>query len=123
MRKLLAVVLIIITFVFFNTGFWEDDQYAIYYMNGEIVLGIKIGDSPDFHQRIDHKVIDATSNEKYVIAKQELQGSDNYNYYYIDKIKDDIYLDPDEITKGPFSKKQFVELSKKLDFPLIPDGF
>jgi hypothetical protein len=123
MKKALSLALIIIIFLIFSGGYWEDDQYEIYYMDGEVVLGIKYPGTPDHHRRVEHKVIDAISNDKYVIAKQEASGNNSFKYYYIDKIKDNEHLNPDEITMGPYSKQELIELDKLFEFPSIPDEF
>ncbi|MCJ8315105.1 MAG: hypothetical protein HRU38_23940 [Saccharospirillaceae bacterium] len=123
MKKALALALIIIIFSIFSGGSWKDDKYEIYYMDGNIVLGIKYSGTPDHHRRVEHKVIGAISNDKYVIAKQEVSENNLFKYYYIDKIKDHENLNPDEITMGPYSKQQLTELEKQFDFPSIPDEF
>ena len=93
---------------------WEDGAYAVYYIDGDIKLGIKIDDKGSFHGRVDSKIIAVGANENY---------SDSVSYFYIDKKKDNIYLNPDEITEGPYTELQFKNLSQKLNFPNFSKEF
>ena len=102
---------------------WEDGAYAVYYIDGDIKLGIKIDDKGSFHGRVGSKIIAVGANENYVVAKQLITGSDSVSYFYIDKKKDNIYLNPDEITEGPYTELQFENLSQKLNFPNFSKEF
>jgi hypothetical protein len=102
---------------------WEDGDYEVYYIDGHITLGIKIDDSGTYHGRVDHKVVAVGSNEKYIIAKQLEPGSTAVSYFYIVRENDNKYLNPDEITQGPFTEERFTELSKKLGLPSFSKEF
>ena len=102
---------------------WDDGEYEVYYINGDVVLGLKIDNSGTYHGRVDHKVIAVGSNDKYVVAKRLEPDNGTISYFYIAREKDNKYLNPDEITQGPFTELQFSELSKKLDLPEFSKEF
>ncbi|WP_353413011.1 hypothetical protein [Arenicella sp. 4NH20-0111] len=120
--KLLTSVLLV--FVLSACGpMREDGEYEVYYIDGNINLGIKIDDSGSYHGRVDHKVVAVGANEKYVVAKQLEPGSAVPSYFYIVREKDNVYLNPDEITQGPFTEVRFNELSRKLGLPNFSKEF
>lgn len=102
---------------------WEDDEYEVYYNDGNINLGIKIDDSGTYHGRVDHKVVAVGADEKYVVVKQLKPGEAAPSYFYIVREKDNKYLNSDEITQGPFSAVRFNELSQKLGLPSFSKEF
>ncbi len=121
MKKiLLTVVLIFIVVLISLSSRWEDAEYGIYYIDGEIPLGIKMGS--DWHMRVDHKVVAAGSDDKYVVVMQQYPGTESLYFYYVEKERDNIYLDPDEITKGPFSRGTYLELKESLGLPEFEYG-
>lgn len=63
------------------------------------------------------------SNEFYVVAKQLNSNQKTINFFYIDKKKDSKYLNWNEITQGPFSEKEFTELTRKLKLPSLSEEF
>lgn len=116
MKKIIiAVVLLLILASIFLTGRWEDEAYEVYYIDGEVPLGIKMGQ--DWHRRVEHEVVAAGSDDKYVVVIQQYPGTESLYFYYIEKDKDNIYLNPDEITKGPFTRVKFLEIKEKLGLP------
>ncbi|MEM5515207.1 hypothetical protein WNY79_20175 [Pseudoalteromonas sp. AS84] len=119
----IIVIIIVLLLIWSDSNMWEDGTYAVYYIDGDIKLGIKIDDKGSFHGRVDSKIIAVGANESYVVAKQLIAGSDSVSYFYIDKKKDNIYLNPDEITEGPFTELQFKNLSQKLNFPNFSKEF
>ena len=102
---------------------WEDGEYEVYYIDGYINLGIKIDDSGSYHGRVEHKVVAVGSDEKYVVAKQVNPDTTSTSYFYIVKGDDDHYLNPDEITQGPFTERRFTELRKELGLPEFSQEF
>jgi hypothetical protein len=102
---------------------WEDGDYEVYYIDGDITLGIKIDNSGTYHGRVDHKVVAVGSNEKYIVAKQLEPGSTISSYFYIVRENDNKYLNPDEITQGPFTEIQFAELTLNLGLPSFSKVF
>ena len=102
---------------------WEDGEYEVYYIDGDISLGIKLDDSGTYHGRVDHKVVAVGANEKYVVARQLEPDTTVASYFYIVKENDDKYLNPDEITQGPFTELQFTKLSKELGLPAFSKEF
>ena len=102
---------------------WEDGEYEVYYIDGHINLGIKIDNSGSNHGRVDHKVVAVGANDKYVVAKQLEPGSTVPSYFYIVRENDSMYLNPDEITQGPFTEVRFNELSQKLGLPRFSKEF
>jgi len=102
---------------------WEDGEYEVYYIDGHINLGIKIDDSGSYHGRVDHKIVTVGANNKYVVAKQLEPGGTAPSYFYIVRENDNMYLNSDEITQGPFTEVRFNELSQKLGFPSFSKVF
>ena len=120
--KLLTSVLLIFTLSACGP-MWEDGEYEVYYIDGNINLGIKIDDSGTYHGRVDHKVVAVGADEKYVVAKQLEPGGTVPSYFYIVREKDNMYLNSNEITQGPFSEVRFNELSQKLGLPSFSKEF
>jgi hypothetical protein len=61
-------------------------------------------------------VIAVGSDAIYLVAKRR-DKSNQIWFYYIEKSKDDKYLNSREITKGPFNEQEFSEISKELGLP------
>lgn len=123
--KLVALIsaILIIVFIWGDKYMWEDDAYAVYYIDGNINLGIKVDDEGSFHSRVDNEVIAVGSNENYVVAMRLMDDSDSISYFFIDKQKDNIYLNPLQITKGPYTELEFNQLSEKLNLPEFSKAF
>jgi len=121
----LVLVFICIVFLLYrcDANLWEDGVYAVYHIDGHAMLGIKIDEEGTFHNRVDAEIIAVGVNEKFVVVKQRAEKGDPISYYYIDKKLDDMYLNPDEITQGPFSKQVYNELSQNLGFPEFSQEF
>jgi hypothetical protein len=60
-------------------------------------------------------VVAVGSNTSYVVAKRLSGGQESY--YYIDRAKDDLYKNQEEITQRPFSESEFISLKAKLQLP------
>jgi hypothetical protein len=102
---------------------WEDGDYEVYYLDGDIALGIKIDNSGAYHRRVCHKIVAVGSNEKYIVAKQLEPGSTIASYFYIERESDNKYLNHDEITQGPYTEIQFAELIQGLGLPSFSKVF
>lgn len=103
---------------------WKDSPYEVIWidtgdnrtLNYEISENASIG-------RVEAEVIAVGSNEKYVVAKQKPIGGGSISYFYIDRAKDDKYLNWDEITQGPFSEARFLQLKAELGLPEFSKEF
>jgi len=103
---------------------WRDRPYEVIWidtadnrtLNHEISENASIG-------RVEAEVIAVGSNEKYVVAKQKPIGGGSISYFYIDRAKDDKYLNWDEVTQGPFTEVRFLELKAELDLPDFSEEF
>jgi hypothetical protein len=97
---------------------WKDSPYEVIWidtvdnrtLNHEISENASIG-------RVEAEVVAVGSNVKYVVAKQKPIGGGSISYFYIDRAKDDKYLNWDEITQGPFTEVRFQELKTELGLP------
>lgn len=81
-----------------------------------LMLGRKSGDDT-LSVRVDSFILAVGSNSKYVVAKNKNLHSDETYYFFIDKSKDNNYLNQSEITQGPFTEDQFSKLKEKLGLP------
>ncbi|WP_444895981.1 hypothetical protein [Microbulbifer sp. SSSA005] len=103
---------------------WKDRPYEVIWidtgdnrtLNHEISENASIG-------RVEAEVIAVGINEKYVVAKQKPIGGGSISYFYIDRAKDDKYLNWDEITQGPFSEARFLQLKTELGLPEFSKEF
>ena len=76
-----------------------------------------------FVELVPPKVVAVGSNSEYIVVKQFNKESKEIAYFYLEKTKDNIYKNASEITKGPLSEAEFIELSKKLGLPKITKEF
>lgn len=103
---------------------WRDKPYQVIWidtgdnrtLNHEITGNASIG-------RVDAEVVAVGSDDKYVVAKQKPIGGGAISYFYIDREKDGRYLNADEITEGPFSEDQFIQLKAQLGLPEFSKEF
>ena len=110
-----------ILFIWGDSTMWEDDTYAVYYIDGDIKLGMKMDDEGSFLGRVNN-VIAVGSNDKYVVV-QQLTSSELISYVFLDKKKDNVCLDSGQVIEGPYTEPQFKELSKKLSLPKFTKEF
>lgn len=102
---------------------WKDSPYEVIWidtgdnraLNHEISENASIG-------RVEAEVIAVGSNDKYVVAKQKPIGG-SISYFYIERAKDDKYLNWNEITQGPFSEFRFLQLKTELGLPEFSKEF
>lgn len=115
------VLLVLLSSLLFSCDWgveWRDKPYEVVWinigenrmLNYEIAEGSSIG-------RVEAEIIAVGSNEKYVVAKQRSIDDGSISYYYIDRGKDNKYLDADEIAQGPFSETRFRQLRSDLGLP------
>lgn len=103
---------------------WRDKPYQVIWidtgdnrtLSHEITENASIG-------RVDAEVVAVGSDDKYVVAKQKPIGGGAISYFYIDREKDGRYLNADEITEGPFSEAQFIQLKAQLGLPEFSKEF
>ena len=103
---------------------WRDKPYEVMWidtgdnrtLNYEITESASIG-------RVEAEVIAVGSNDKYVVAKQKPVGGGAISYFYIDREKDGKYLNGNEITQGPFSEVEFIQLRARLGLPEFSKEF
>ena len=119
--------LIIITIFLFSCDSgveWRDRPYQVVRidtsdnrtLNHEISESASIG-------RVATEVIAVGSNEKWVVAKQKSNNGGVISYFYIERAKDNKFLNSDEITNGPFSEVEFIQLKSELGLPEFSKEF
>ncbi|WP_170164108.1 hypothetical protein [Gallaecimonas pentaromativorans] len=98
---------------------WSDHPYEVHWVDtgSNVTLARRINGGPDTIGRVDAEVIAVGSNDKFVVAKQRVIGSDSISYFYVEKSKDSTYLNLSEITQGPFSEARFSKLKAELELP------
>ncbi|GAA5441876.1 hypothetical protein Misp06_00037 [Microbulbifer sp. NBRC 101763] len=114
------IVFFLVTLCSCDSGvLWSDHPYEIHWIDTEnnVTLARRINGGPDTIGRADSEVIAVGSNDKFVVAKQGVIGSEDISYFYIEKSKDSTYLNLDEITQGPFSEVQFLKIKAELGIP------
>jgi hypothetical protein len=119
----IIAMFIVILFIWGDSSMWEDEKYAVYYIDGDVKLGIKVDDDGSFIGRVENNVIAVGSNEKYVVVKQLTSEPDVISYFVLDKENDNIYLKPYEVIEGPYTEPQFKKLNQKLDLPKFSEAF
>lgn len=113
--KRLPLILLVGLITACSDPVWSDGDYEIYYFDGFLKLGIALDDG--WHERVDHHVIAVGSDEKFLVVKQLAPQQQELNFYYIDRTEDNKYLNPDEITQGPFDQIRFEQLRVELNLP------
>ena len=103
---------------------WQDKPYKVIWIDtgDNRTLAYDLGEGASIG-RVDAEIIAVGSNEKYVVAKQKPIGGAAMSYYYINREKDDKYLNGDEITQGPFSSASFLQLKSELGLPEFSKEF
>lgn len=103
---------------------WKDSPYEVIWIdtNDNRTLNHEISENTSIG-RVDAEVIAVGSNERYVVAKQKPIGGGSISCFYIDRAKDDKYLNWHEITQGPFSESRFLQLKTDLGLPEFSKTF
>lgn len=123
--KNLILKLLILGFIFSliacdSKVLWEEGPYVAHWIDIEsnITINRKIGEGLSVG-RVDAKVLALGSDEKYLVAKRLDVKNGEISFFYVDKTKDSDYLNQDEITQGPFSEEEYLELKSKLYLPEV----
>ena len=97
---------------------WRDSPYEVIWIDtgNNRTLNYEISEIASIG-RVEAEVIAVGSNDKYVVAKQKPIGGGPISYFYIERAKDDEYLNANEITQGPFSETRFLQLKTELNLP------
>ena len=111
----LLLLVVLTLMVWSDSNLWEDEGYAVYVIDGQTHFGIKIDDAGTFHGRVESEIIAVGSNEKFVVIARKINES--VLYFYIEKSKDNKYLDSNEVIEAGYSLEVFNELKKQHSFP------
>jgi hypothetical protein len=125
MKRILLVLFLVSSLYACDSGVeWKDSPYEVMWIDtrNNRTLNHTIDENASIG-RVDAEVIAVGSNAKYVVAKQRSIGRDSVSYFYIDKTKDDMYLNGNEITQGPFSEDKFFQLKIELGLPEFSKAF
>ena len=111
---------------------WIDGEYGAHWIHTPQNLSLARKVSPTVpigrfkaNIRVNARILAIGSNDKYIVAKQRNLGSDfdSISYFVIDKSKDNMHLNQDEITQGPLSELRFLEMKKELGLPEFTEKF
>lgn len=97
---------------------WKESPYQVQWIDTKEnrTLTYDLGNGHSI-ERVEAEILAVGINERYVVAKQRKMGSETINYFYIERNKDHQYKNDNEITQGPFSINEFIELKKVLGLP------
>lgn len=103
---------------------WEDKPYQVIWvdttdnrtLNYSLENGASIG-------RVQAEVIAVGSNDKYIVAKQRDLGGGSISFFYLERSKDSMYKNLDDVTQGPFTEQEFEKLKSDLNFPEFSKEF
>ncbi len=102
---------------------WRDGKYEIIWIDASgLSLNLNVGEG-GFVERVPPNIVAVGSNSQYIVVKQSNKEFKEIAYFYLEKGKDNIYKNASEITKGPLSEAEFIELSKKLGLPKTTKEF
>ena len=102
---------------------WRDGKYEIIWIDASgLSLNLNVGEGA-FVERVPPNIVAVGSNSQYIVVKQSNKEFKEIAYFYLEKGKDNIYKNASEITKGPLSEAEFIELSKKLGLPKTTKEF
>ncbi|NKF51653.1 hypothetical protein G3R49_13895 [Shewanella sp. WXL01] len=94
---------------------WEEEPYAVYYIDGEKALGYSVGEGAYIRRISEPMKISSNSNYISIYACPYSTCA----FYYIDKNKDHQFAEPNEFIYGPFTEASFTNLIKKLGLPKL----
>jgi hypothetical protein len=123
--KSVALLLVLSLLVSCDSGdLWSDGKYVVYWLDTgqNRQLGLIIDDSSTI-RRVEAEVIGVGQNEQYIVAKRLNHENGEFEYFYIDRVQDHMYLNGDEISVGPFTEIMFQKKSEELGLPGISKEF
>ena len=102
---------------------WRDGNYQVSWIDASpLSLNFDVGNGGSV-ERVKGEVIAVGSNKDYVIAKQRDPKTKEISFFYIERIKDGIYKNAEEITQGPYTETEFSGLRQKLGLPNFTKEF
>ena len=102
---------------------WHDGKYEVIWIdNSGLSLNLDVGEGASI-ERVPPNLVAVGSNSHYIVVKQFNIKSKEIAYFYLEKKKDNIYKNANEITKGPLSEAEFIELSRTLGLPKLTKEF
>jgi len=119
---------LLLFFAFFLSGCdsgteWRDGKYEVIWIDTPgLSLNLNVGEGASV-ERVPPNVVAVGSNSHYIVVKQSNIKSKEIAYFYLEKEKDNIYKNANEIMKGPLSEAEFIELSRKLGLPKFTKEF
>ena len=123
MKKFLLLFLVIFLSGCDSGTEWRDGKYEIIWIDASgLSLNLNVGEG-GFVERVPPNIVAVGSNSQYIVVKQSNKEFKEIAYFYLEKGKDNIYKNASEITKGPLSEAEFIELSKKLGLPKTTKEF
>lgn len=123
MKKFLLLFLVIFLSGCDSGTEWRDGKYEIIWIDASgLSLNLNVGEGA-FVERVPPNIVAVGSNSQYIVVKQSNKEFKEIAYFYLEKGKDNIYKNASEITKGPLSEAEFIELSKKLGLPKTTKEF
>jgi len=123
LKKFLLLFLVLFLSACDSGTEWRDGNYEIIWIDTPgLSLNLNVGEG-GFVERVSPNVVAVGTNSQYIVVKQSNKESKESAYFYLEKSKDNIYKNASEITKGPLSEAEFIELSGKLGLPKITKEF
>lgn len=124
MKQILILGLICLVSACDSGTEWRDAPYAVLWidLSSNRVLVYEFDDGGAI-VRVGAEVVAVGSDKNYVVVKQKATEGQPLSYFYVDKAKDDKYLNGDDIAQGPFSEAQFMRLKTKLGLPEFSQNF
>lgn len=102
---------------------WEEDQYEVHWLDGQISLVRKLNQSGDFNRRVGPGIIALGSNVQYIVVKRKWNNGKVTSYYFLNKLKDGDYENSEDVTQGPFTEAEFKVMKRKYDLPEFTETF
>ena len=102
--------ILFVSYIIFNSPYWSDGEYKVTDNGGAAWIKTLY---LEYHGRVDY-VSSIASNDKYIIVKSINSDKNNLTaYWIIDKSKDNVFLNSNEIVEGPLNQNQFITQKEK----------
>ena len=102
--------ILFVSYIIFNSPYWSDGEYNVTDNGGAAWIKTLYLEN---HGRVDY-VSSIASNDKYIIVKSINSDKNNLTaYWIIDKSKDNVFLNSNEIVEGPLNQNQFITQKEK----------